>query len=140
MPENLLSPSSGLDNSAVSLATATEADVTSGKTFYAGSKGIKTGTRPHVECIEYWKTGEFEYTFLWYEDGVPKETLVCPYTKCPIDFHGVHIEYTGRWNLSPVSDPMFSCFYVRYGIHKKGEEMFGERYGMNFGKQLIIKV
>lgn len=119
MSENLLSISIGITNSTLSSTTAEESDVTLGKTFYSKDRTLKTGTRPHVECIEYWKTGDFEYTFLWYKDGVPKETLVCPYSICPIDFHGVHIEYTENWNLSPVSDPMFSCFYKQYGIHKK---------------------
>ena len=34
----------GLSNSKLKLATATESDVASGKTFYAGDKTIKTGT------------------------------------------------------------------------------------------------
>ena len=44
MPDNLLIESTGLTSSDLSLATALPADVTSGKTFYAGSKEIKTGT------------------------------------------------------------------------------------------------
>lgn len=33
----------GLSNAKLALATATQADVLSGKTFYAGSKGLQTG-------------------------------------------------------------------------------------------------
>lgn len=44
MSELLLNPSYGLANSKLQLASATEADVLSGKTFYAGDKVIKTGT------------------------------------------------------------------------------------------------
>lgn len=44
MPDNLLIESTGLTSSDLSLATATPEDVSSGKTFYAGSKEIKTGT------------------------------------------------------------------------------------------------
>lgn len=44
MPDNLLIESTGLTSSDLSLATAIPADVRSGKTFYAGSKEIKTGT------------------------------------------------------------------------------------------------
>lgn len=41
---NFKSGGSGLGNSKLALATATEADVLSGKTFYAGDKELKTGT------------------------------------------------------------------------------------------------
>ena len=44
MPDNLLIESTGLTSSDLSLATAIPADVAEGKTFYAGSKEIKTGT------------------------------------------------------------------------------------------------
>ncbi len=44
MPENLLSPITGLSESALALATAIASDVLSGKTFYAGDKDIKTGS------------------------------------------------------------------------------------------------
>ena len=44
MPDNLLIESTGLTSSALSLATAIPSDVAEGKTFYAGSKEIKTGT------------------------------------------------------------------------------------------------
>ena len=44
MPDTLLIESTGLTSSDLSLATAIPADVAEGKTFYAGSKEIKTGT------------------------------------------------------------------------------------------------
>ena len=44
MPDNLLIESTGLTSSDLSLATAIPSDVAEGKTFYAGSKEIKTGT------------------------------------------------------------------------------------------------
>lgn len=44
MPEVLLNPITGLSTSKLALATATEADVANGKTFYAGNKKIKTGS------------------------------------------------------------------------------------------------
>lgn len=39
-----MSPSNGLNNSKLQLATAGTGDVLSGKTFYAGDKNLKTGT------------------------------------------------------------------------------------------------
>ena len=44
MPDNLLIESTGLTSSDLSLATAIPADVAEGKTFYAGSKELQTGT------------------------------------------------------------------------------------------------
>ena len=44
MPDNLLIESAGLTSSDLSLATAIPSDVAEGKTFYAGSKDLKTGT------------------------------------------------------------------------------------------------
>lgn len=43
MSENLIIQSNGLSNSKLELATATEEDVLTGKTFYAGNKELKIG-------------------------------------------------------------------------------------------------
>ena len=44
MANTMISAGGGLSKSKLALATATESDVASGKTFYAGDKTIKTGT------------------------------------------------------------------------------------------------
>ena len=44
----------GLSNSKLKLATATAADVSSGKTFYAGDKTIKTGTFIQHDIAYHW--------------------------------------------------------------------------------------
>lgn len=44
MPDTMINAGGGLSKSKLALATATVADVASGKTFYAGDKTIKTGT------------------------------------------------------------------------------------------------
>ena len=44
MPSNLLNELPGLTKSKLTLATATENDVVTGKTFYSGDKTLKTGT------------------------------------------------------------------------------------------------
>lgn len=45
----LMAPGGGLTNSKLELATATQADVLSGKSFYAGNKVLKIGTlNPHI--------------------------------------------------------------------------------------------
>ena len=44
MPDYILNDSNGLSNSNLALATAGVEDVIAGKTFYAGSKDLKTGT------------------------------------------------------------------------------------------------
>lgn len=44
----------GLSNSKLKLATATAADVASGKTFYAGDKTIKTGTFIQHDIAYHW--------------------------------------------------------------------------------------
>lgn len=55
MPDNLLIESTGLTSSDLSLATAIPSDVTSGKTFYADSKEIKTGTyTPSISAEAKW--------------------------------------------------------------------------------------
>lgn len=41
----------GLSNSKLTLATAVQSDVTLGKTFYAGNKELKTGTKPLSEGV-----------------------------------------------------------------------------------------
>lgn len=45
MSEKVLNPSNGLSSSKLKSATATPADVISGKTFYSGDKTLKSGTR-----------------------------------------------------------------------------------------------
>ena len=44
----------GLSNSKLKLATATESDVVSGKTFFAGDKTIKTGTFIQHDIAYHW--------------------------------------------------------------------------------------
>lgn len=44
MPDTMINAGGGLSNSKLALATAVPSDVTSGKTFYAGDKELKTGT------------------------------------------------------------------------------------------------
>lgn len=44
MPSNLLNELPGLTKSKLTLATATENDVVTGKTFYSGDKTLQTGS------------------------------------------------------------------------------------------------
>lgn len=51
MSENLIIQSNGLSNSKLELATATEEDVLTGKTFYAGNKELKIGNRSKTQIV-----------------------------------------------------------------------------------------
>ena len=51
MPDNLLSPSNGLSISKLKSATATPADVISGKTFYSGNKELKIGNKSKTQIV-----------------------------------------------------------------------------------------
>ena len=55
MADTMISAGGGLSRSKLALATATAADVVSGKTFYAGDKTIKTGKMP-AESVRYLTT------------------------------------------------------------------------------------
>ena len=68
MPTNLLSEVTGLTLSSLEKATASPADVVSGKTFYSGSKTLQTGildTRTFIAFGKVWCSGGF-HPFLSY--------------------------------------------------------------------------
>lgn len=51
MSENLMSPGGGLTKNKLALATATEEDVVSPNTFYAGDKELKTGSLEDMASV-----------------------------------------------------------------------------------------
>lgn len=83
----------GLSNSKLALATAKEADVANGKTFYAGNKLLKTGS-----LIPYkMKTGSFNGL----DNNESSVTISC----------GFKATYVMLWHDSSSDDSQSSCTY-----------------------------
>ena len=76
----------GLKEAELALATATEADVLKGKTFYAGSKTLKTGTKKQVTpAFDFSTLGTPTYAKL---DGTDLAYYGCSISKTAINLVG----------------------------------------------------
>ena len=138
MPDKLVSPSSGLSNSDLTKANAGTGDVIAGKTFYAGNKELKTGTRSHSEgkygtftslqneelevqlgfqpskiMLVYLYSGDTNATILW-DKNEPAKYLVWMGNN-----HGAKLDNTstsGYGQITPISNGFsFRGYYTSSG-------------------------
>ncbi len=94
MPESMLNDSNGLTNSKLSIATATPADVASGKTFYAGDKTLKSGSYKKTYTTVYLGQNPGYWSNFSYNVKSNYPSLYSSLTRS--NFYAVPVKYKGN--------------------------------------------
>lgn len=96
MPDYILNDSNGLSNSNLALATATPADVASGKTFYAGDKTLKSGSYKKTYTTVYLGQNPGYLSTFSYNVKSNYPSIYASLTRA--NFYAVPVNYKGNSN------------------------------------------
>ena len=107
----MLNASSGLTNSKLALATATPADVASGKTFYAGDKTLKSGSYKKTYTTVYLGQNPGYWANFSYNVKANYPSIYASLTRA--NFYAVPVKYTGNSNGNSANTGNLgdTCYY-----------------------------